>query len=282
MPKKIPSYVRMLIEGKPEDLDAATDLLFEAGCTGTEETQKTRFEAYFPTHVDIEHLSVELARNFPRLRCGSIEHVEDEDWSVAWKKDFHGFSLGEGFFVSPSWESPPRTDRIVLRIDPERGFGTGTHDTTRLSLELIEDHARAGISVIDAGTGTGILAMAAAALGCRPVIAIEADLEAASCARANIRRNHFGRVVQIHQGTLSEVTPPPAELVVANLNENVIKKNLVRLESWVQPRGTLILSGLLVEQVGGIVTGPSSDFRISQHRTAGEWAALVIKRASHA
>lgn len=282
MPKKIPSYVRLLIEGKPEDLDAAADFLFAAGCTGTEQTQNSRFEAYFPTHVDIEHLSGELARNFPRLRCGAIERVEDEDWSAAWKKDFHGFSLGEGIFVSPSWESPPRTDRIILRIDPERGFGTGTHDTTRLCLELIEGHARAGISVIDAGTGTGILAMAAAALGCRPVIAIEADSEAASCARANIRRNHLGRVVQIHEGTLSEAMPSPAGLVVANLNEGVIKRELVRLESWVQPRGTLILSGLLVEQVGGIASGLTSDFRISQHRTAGEWAALVIERASHA
>jgi ribosomal protein L11 methyltransferase len=230
----------------------------------------------------MEHLSSELTKSYPRLRCGSIEHVEDEDWSAAWKKDFHGFSIGERFFVSPTWESPPRTDRTILYIDPERGFGTGMHDTTRLSLELLEDHARAGMSVIDAGTGTGILAMAAAALGCKPVLAIEVDPEAASCARANVSRNRFAQAVQIHEAPLSEATPSPAELVVANLTLAVIEKDLVRLESWVQAGGMLVLSGLLVEQVDCIVAQLTSEFRVSQHRTAGEWAALLIARASHA
>jgi ribosomal protein L11 methyltransferase len=278
----MPKYISIVIEGTREDLETAIAFIFEAGCTGTEETTDSLFKAYFPAHTDIDRLSSELARQFPRTRFGAVAQVEERDWSSAWKKDLRGFSLGEKFFVLPSWKSPPRTNRTILRIDPERAFGTGAHDTTRLCLELIECHAGPGTSVIDAGTGTGILAMAAAALGCKPVVAIESDSEAASCARNNIRRNHLESVIQIHEASLSESMPPPADLIVANLNEAVIEKELARLTSWVLPGGTLILSGLLVEQAGNIASKLPSEFRFAQHRTAGEWSALLCRRISHA
>jgi ribosomal protein L11 methyltransferase len=282
MPKTSHNFVSLLIEGSPEDLDAAIDFIFEAGCTGTEEMGASGIKAYFPTQVDMDLLPGALIRNFPALRCGPAETVTDEDWTAAWKKDFHGFTLGDRFFIVPSWESPPSTERIVIRIDPERAFGTGTHETTRLSLELIEYYARSGLSVVDAGTGTGILAMAAAALGCDPVTAIESDVDASDCARSNIERNHFEHAVRVQEISISEATPPPADLVVANLTESIIKKELNRITSWVRPDGVLIVSGLLVDQIDSVVDALPLSFRLSSKRTAGEWAALSWTRKRHA
>jgi ribosomal protein L11 methyltransferase len=282
MSKKLPRYLSVRIEGNQEELEAAVPLLFDAGCLGTEEIESSQWMACFPVFANVRSLCRELLLRFPRLRRVSIETVSEEDWSAAWKKDFHGFSLGEGFFILPSWESPPPTERIILRIDPERAFGTGTHDTTRLCLELIEEHARPGMSAIDAGTGTGILAMAAAALGCKPVIAIEADSEAASCARSNVRQNQLEDTVQIRESHLSNAAPTAAELVVANLNDALIIKELSRLTSWVQPNGILILSGLLVEQVEAVIDKLPAHFCLSHQRTAGEWAALSTQSKSHA
>jgi ribosomal protein L11 methyltransferase len=282
MPMTSRSFVSLLIEGRPEDLEAAVDFIFEAGCTGTEEMGDSGIKAYFPAHVDTVQISEALIRSFPRLRCGPAETVADQDWAATWKKGFHGFKLGERFFIVPSWESPPNTERIVIRIDPERAFGTGTHETTRLSLELIEAHIKPGLSVIDAGTGTGILAMAAAALGCDSVTAIESDLDAAACARSNIARNHFEHAVQVQELSISEATPRPADLVVANLTEAIINKELNRITSWVRPDGVLIVSGLLVDQIDSVIDALSPSFRLSSRRNAGEWAALSMTRKRHA
>jgi ribosomal protein L11 methyltransferase len=170
----------------------------------------------------------------------------------------------------------------VLHIDPERAFGTGTHETTRMSVELIEEVVRADSSVIDAGTGTGVLAMACAALGCRQVVAIENDPEAATCAGANIHRNGFGDRVSLVVASVMDAEPNPAEVVLANLNETVLRKAITRILSWVLPNGKIILSGLLQDQADSIAYELPPAFTLVRQRTAGEWAALLITNKSHA
>jgi ribosomal protein L11 methyltransferase len=124
--------------------------------------------------------------------------------------------------------------------------------------------------------------MAAAALGCAPVTAIEADSEAASCARSNIIRNHFEHAVRVQEVSISKATPSPTDLVVANLTEAIIQKELNRLTGWVRQDGVLILSGLLIEQIESVIDALPPLFRLSCRRHAGEWAALSIERNRHA
>ncbi len=281
-PKIRQDYSRIVVEGTLEDLEQASLLLFDAGCLGVEEKDSSTLEAYFPSSTNLADLRSALSRRFPYLSFGSAESIPDQDWLAAWKSDFHAFPVGKRFFIVPSWETPPKTERRLLRIDPERAFGTGTHETTQLSIEIIEDVVRPGSSVIDAGTGTGVLAMVCAALGCHPVIAIENDPEAASCAHTNIRRNGFDDSVSLLVASILEVEPDPVEVVLANLNETILSEALPLISSWVLPNGKMILSGLLRNQVDSIVQNLPPNFGLVQQRTAGEWAALLVASKSHA
>jgi ribosomal protein L11 methyltransferase len=299
MPKLRQNYLSFLLEGNRQDVEAALHRLFEAGCLGAEEIedaetdeasgpcsemgpQISRQRVYFPAGTDPSTIIGLLNLEFPSLLWGPSEWLPDQDWLSQWKKGLRGSALGRRFYVLPSWEAVPDTERIVIRIDPERAFGTGTHDTTRLCLELIEDRARPGMTAIDAGSGTGILAIAAAALGCRPVLAIEQDSEAASCARANVSRNGCADAVCVQVASLAQMEPPPADLVVANLNETILREELVRLSRWVRQPGYLILSGLLVEQVDPMTESLPARFNHIQTRTSGEWGALLAFQDTHA
>jgi ribosomal protein L11 methyltransferase len=222
-----------------------------------------------------------LAREFSEIRIGPVEVVPDRDWVAVSRKDMSGFALGERFFVCPSWESPPAADetsRIVLRIDPEQAFGTGRHDTTRLCVELIERIAGNDVSAVDVGTGTGILAMVAASLGCRPLVALEYDPDAAACARKNARRNRLEGLIEVVASDLENAAPRPAQLVVANLSRTLLEREMSRLSGWLEPGGSMILSGITVDDVEELVSkldGLPRPMRLVRYHTAGEWAALL-------
>lgn len=292
-PRPPRAYLSFLLRGDPEEVEIAVSRLFEAGCLGAVEVElddtaeglgqnQAGQRVYFSPGTDSEIVRRLLGNHFPSLRCGAAEPVPESDWLAAWKKDFSGFSLGKRFYVSPSWERPPKGERLVIRIDPERAFGTGTHDTTRLCLELIEDRAHPRMSVIDAGCGTGILAIAAAALGCRPVQAIEEDPEAASYAATNLDRNGLTEAVHLQVVSITQANPLPAQLLLANLNQAVLLRELPRLAAWVLPQGYLILSGLLLDQIDSILERIPVGFCLTQTRTAGEWAALLVRHEADA
>ncbi len=276
------SYPCLQLSGRHEELEIASVVLFEAGCLGTDEVDSSTFRAYFPPGSNLSNLHLRLVDDFPTLSSVVVESLPDKDWLSTWKKELHGFSLGRKFFVLPSWEEAPSTPRTVVHIDPERAFGTGTHDTTRLSVELIEDFARAGDSVIDAGSGTGVLSIAAALLGCRPIDAIEIDPDAAACLRANILRNQLARVVRVHQCSISDANLNLADLVLANLNIGILRDSWTQISKWLRVGGLLIASGLLLEQTDGFLEALPPGQRLVEHRTAGDWAALLIQKTSDA
>ena len=276
------SYPCLHLSGRHEELERASGVLFEAGCLGTDELDSSTFRAYFPPGSNLSRLHSRLVDDFPTLCSTLVEPIPDEDWLLTWKKDLHGFSLGRKFFVLPSWETELSTPRTVLHIDPERAFGTGTHDTTRLSVELIEDFARVGASVIDVGAGTGILSIAAALLGCRPVAAIEIDPDAAACLRANIVRNQLTDVVRVKQCSVLDVNLDPADIIMANLNISILSECWTHISKWVRVGGLLIASGLLLEQAEDFLKALPTGQQLVQHRTAGDWAALLIQKASDA
>jgi ribosomal protein L11 methyltransferase len=280
MPESERSYPSLLLGGTKEEMDAATCALFESGCLGTESIEGAfRERAYFPPGTDLGPLSRKLTRDFPRLRLGPVAMIPEEDWLSLWRKDLNGFALGNRFFVSPSWQPSPDTERVVLRIDPEQAFGTGSHDTTRLCLEFVEDCASPGIGLIDAGTGTGILAMAGAVLGCEPVLAIEIDAAAAACARENVKRNRLESRVEVLTSRLGDARPAPADLVVANLNRPLLDRELPRLSAWLKPRGSLILSGLTVDDMAELLESLPVPMKLLRYYTAGDWAAVLARSA---
>jgi len=273
-------YLVLEVAGPSETLERSIPLIFEAGCLGTEEAAPGRERCYFPADRDVKAVAEALRRAFPELSVGSVQFFPENDWLALWRRGLEGFPIGERFYVLPTWKEAPATSRIVLRIDPERAFGTGTHETTRLCLELLEKYAkygqdaRPGAGAVDAGTGTGVLAMVAAHMGWSPVVAVERDPDAVACARANVARNGLADRIRVVPVAIAEAEIEPADLVVANLSAPVLQEELPRLRGWLAPGGVLILSGLLQEEAEEIAR--RAGLQLLERRSAGEWVALVL------
>jgi ribosomal protein L11 methyltransferase len=231
--------------------------------------------AYFPDAPDLHAaLSAALA-SLPDTRLEPTE-VPDVDWVARFREGFRGVHAG-GFRIVPHWDAPPaplmRKGAVIL-VDPGRAFGTGTHESTRLCLELLRELSRAGQlgRVLDLGTGSGILAVAAARLGARPVIAVDLDPESMTSAREHARLN--GTALHLVRGDLAAaVRPGPFDLVLANIAAPLLIERAAEIRGLGAP--TVILSGLLTTDVADVVQAYSPAPRI-EVRQDGEWAAVMV------
>lgn len=242
-----------------------------------------RVTAYFDQLPNREHVRAQLAEAFriyelpsSSVRGMKVREVADEDWLGEWKKSWQPVEVGERFIIAPPWaEISDQQNRIVIRIEPGMAFGTGTHETTRLCLVAIEKYYGGG-SFLDVGTGTGILAIAAAKLFPDARIdACDTDAEAIAIARENARLNGVAEKINFRVGTIEETTAS-ADFVCANLTADVITGLLPLLlgaTCW-----HLVLSGILDSQSEAVQTrllecGVSEPCEVMQD---GEWVALVI------
>lgn len=257
----------------------------EAGAHGTETDEAEpgflRVTAYFDGMPDRERVRTELAEglriyNLPSssVRDITVREVADRDWLAEWKNSWQPVEVGARFIVAPPWSDVPRTDRIVIRIDPGMAFGTGTHETTRLCLALMEKYCD-GASFLDVGTGTGILAIAAAKL--LPNARIEAcdtDSDAIAIARDNAKLNAMDHIA-FRVGTVNDSTAS-ADCVCANLTADAISQLLPLLLG--ATCGRLILSGILESQLGFVL----EELRrhavtdVVEIKNDGEWTAVVV------
>jgi ribosomal protein L11 methyltransferase len=269
-----------------EAREAVEYALMEAGALGTEtaegENDTLRVSAYFDQVPDRERVRAELAEALriyelpsSSVREMTIREVADHDWLLEWKKSWQPVEVGECFIIAPPWaEISDAHNRIVIRIEPGMAFGTGTHETTRLCLVAIEKYF-AGGSFLDVGTGTGILAIAAAKMfPAAHVEAYDTDADAIVIASENARLNGVERIT-FRVGTLEETTAS-ADLVCANLTVDVIAAMLPSLISVTC--GHLVLSGILDTQSEALRArmlecGVSDPCEIMQD---GAWIALVV------
>ena len=198
-----------------------------------------------------------------------------------WKEGFEAVEIGDRLVVAPSWKLPAKGERrVVIQIDPGMAFGTGTHETTRLCLEAIEREWHGG-SLLDVGTGTGILAIAAALLapGSR-VVAIDVDPQAIGVARENIAINGVSASVELLEGQPLNQAGQSFDVVVANLTAEVIVALMDDLASCLAPERLLILSGILNELAEDVERSLiASGLTVTERREAGEWCALLARRA---
>jgi ribosomal protein L11 methyltransferase len=214
-----------------------------------------------------------------------MEVVEETDWLAEWKKHWRPTRVGR-FLIAPSWENvnDVDSDTIVIRIEPNMAFGTGTHETTKLCLQAIDRHYRPEMSFLDVGTGTGILAIAAAKVqeaasavnGKASVLAIEIDTGSVAIARENAVTNAVADKLEIREQTLND-TVPAFDFVCANLTIDIILQILPLLVD--RFKRALVLSGILAEQEQ-IITSELAKFDAGQHAIErdGEWISVLIKR----
>ncbi len=208
----------------------------------------------------------------------------DEDWMTSWKKNYHPIPIGERLLVLPAWIEQGDPERIAVRIDPSMAFGTGTHPSTQLCMELAEKYTIPGRPVIDVGCGSGILSIAALKLGASHALGVDIDPESVRATEENAARNGVIERVETGLGSVSEINNgefslQQAPLVLANILMVVIL-NLFEdgLAGLVQPGGTLVLAGLLEEQAGRVIAAAEShDLVLIEKRQQGDWVALAMQ-----
>lgn len=207
--------------------------------------------------------------------------IENADWLQEWKKHWKPTTVGS-FVIAPPWETVDEPERIVIRIEPNMAFGTGTHETTKLCLAAIEKFYRVGDSFLDVGTGTGILAIAAAKVNLKSEIsnlkfdACDTDADSVKLAKENAAANGVADAIDFYDGTITDDTPP-SDFVCANLTIDVILPILPLLID--KTRKTLVLSGILREQEDQVVTALANN-RIStpQIDPDGEWISVTVQK----
>ena len=239
-------------------------------------------------------------------------HVEEEDWADAWKEFFHVERFGERIVVRPSWrEYTPGPDDIVIDLDPGMAFGTGQHPTTRMCLEFVEQVTRPGLRVLDVGTGSGILAIAALKLGAASCAGCDTEPVSIRVARENAERNRVAAAFDLWVGTVGEpnpLTPFPAreggterramvidsflpveersfpagsfDLALANITAGAVAGLAPALGGVLTAGGRLVASGIIGERLDEVLTAlAAAGFTINEARAEGDWRALLATRS---
>ena len=250
-----------------------------------------RVTGYYPVDEHLESAMTAIREGLSGLRAqnlpfdlGKLEvlthTVDEEDWAESWKKDFTPIRLGEHMVVKPSWcDYEAQAGDHIIELDPGMAFGTGTHETTGMCVRLVEEHVRPGEKVIDLGTGTGILAIAAAHMGARDVLAIDLDAVAVRVAKENVENNGFAGVIRVQQGDLLDHVDEAADVVVANIIADVIIALCGPVKRHILPGGIFICSGIAREKKGEVVAALEAvGYQNLEILDDGEWTAIAANR----
>ncbi len=229
------------------------------------------------------------------LPSPSFKPIADQNWMEAWKQHYRPIPIGKKLLILPAWLESPEPERIAIKIDPGMAFGTGTHPTTQLCLELLEGRyskfdiriSNIDDRVIDVGCGSGILSIAAIKLGAKNALGVDIDPESIRNARENADTNGIGDELVLGVGSVGEILEgkfpwKSAPLVMANILAPVIIRLFdAGLADLVEPGGAIILSGILQEQAQGVLeAGEKKGLKAGERRQMGDWVALTMSKTS--
>ncbi len=275
-----------------EDLELGAEICWELGSSGvtiidpedweklkpeekvrTENPPVAEVKAYFAEKVDPRPLLADY-----QLEAQiSWQLIKEEDWRNEWKKYYHPLRVGRKFFIRPVWEEAEDADRLTLIIEPGVSFGSGTHPSTQLCLEFLENYITPESRVFDVGCGSGILAMAAAKLGAKQVWAVDNDPLAVKAARENFQLNNLE--IEVVEGDLLRQAQGQADLIAANIVAEVIIQLAPAVAAALTDGGIFLASGIYCEretEVEKFLT--ANQFELLARKREGEWTALAMRK----
>ena len=264
-------YVDQAVMEKMKDCETCVTIYVADNPQGMEELAQVR------------QILARLKAQDPDGKYGRLElemkDVDEEDWSNAWKKYYHPVQVGEHLVVCPSWEAYDRQpDDVVLTLNPGMAFGTGTHDTTRLCMELLEKYITPQDTVLDVGCGSGILAITAALLGANKIIGCDIDEVAVKVAGENAALNGVQDRIAFHQGDLTSQVEGSFQIICANIVADVIIRLSEDAGRYLAKDGIFITSGIIDTREQDVLNAlEQNGFQVIERRTSGGGVALACK-----
>ncbi|MCF6095931.1 50S ribosomal protein L11 methyltransferase [Thermovorax subterraneus] len=308
-------WLEIKVKTSTEAIEAIANIFYEAGATGVViedpkdllnredrwdyveipegvDLEQAVVTGYLPESEQVNELIQEIGRRIaelPRygLDLGSgemeVSFVEESDWANAWKAYYQILRIGKRLVIKPSWlDYEPKAQEVMIELDPGMAFGTGTHETTAMCLELLEKYVKEGQTVIDVGCGSGILSIAAAKLGAAKVLAIDKDQVAVKVARENVERNGVGQV-EVVRGDGLKGTNFKADIIVANIIADVIVEMVADAAANLKDGGFFICSGIIKDKKFYVCRAlEKAGFDVVEEMEKGDWITLVSRLCQRA
>ncbi|MEK3954034.1 MULTISPECIES: 50S ribosomal protein L11 methyltransferase [Psychrobacillus] len=211
----------------------------------------------------------------------SVQEVDEEDWATAWKKYYHPVKISNRFTIVPTWEDYERvnTDELIIELDPGMAFGTGTHPTTVMCLQALEKTVQTDSSVIDVGTGSGVLSIGAAKLGASKIHALDLDEVAVRSAIENIALNKVDHIVRVTHGNLLDNVDEQADIVVANILAEIIMTFTDDAFTIVKEGGLFITSGIIATKKDDVRESlQHAGFEIEEVMMMEDWVTIISRK----
>lgn len=207
--------------------------------------------------------------------------VDEEDWATAWKQYYHPVKISSRFTIVPTWEDykPVDSDELIVELDPGMAFGTGTHPTTVMCMQALEKYVEKDQTIVDVGTGSGVLAIGAAMLGAKEVLALDLDDVAVVAAKENVALNKVAQIVEVKQGNLLDSVTEKPDMIVANILADIIMSFSQDAANLLNEDGLFIVSGIIEEKKEEVKQDLiSKGFDIIEVVMMEDWVAIVSKK----
>lgn len=284
------AWVQVKVPANEQSKEGISNFLFEQNATGclegddfivgyfSETDASEQFVAWLTHYLD-ELLLMGIHADPVQIE---IKHFADEEWDLTWRKEFKSLQITPGFVVTPPWiKYQKQADETVIQIHPKMAFGTGSHETTKFMIMLMEKYCRPGKSVLDAGTGTGILAIVAKYLGAGQINAFDNDPVAIECAQENVNLNLCSESINLRCTAIDSFLDPllKFDYILANIQKSVILELSEIVLQLLNTNGLFFISGILVEQENELDSAMKKHGLQFVDRQAGsEWIAYVYRK----